>query len=97
MNRLTSCESLAATGRLPYFDFFILSDSTDPDIWIAEEAAFLALRARTGGEQRIFYRRRPKNIDRKAGNIAEWVQAHYIPQTVDRVLIYDLTQPPHDS
>ena len=28
---------------------FILSDTTDPDIWIAEEAAFLALRDRTGG------------------------------------------------
>ena len=30
------------------FDLFILSDTTDPDIWIAEEAAFLALRDRTG-------------------------------------------------
>ena len=29
------------------FDIFILSDTTDPDIWIAEEAAFLALRERT--------------------------------------------------
>ncbi|MFC6747511.1 glucans biosynthesis glucosyltransferase MdoH [Methylobacterium persicinum] len=26
-----------------------------------------------GGEARIFYRRRPKNIERKAGNIADWV------------------------
>ncbi|GJE39088.1 glucans biosynthesis glucosyltransferase MdoH [Methylobacterium persicinum] len=66
-------ESLAATGRLDRFDFFILSDTTDPDIWIAEEASFLALRERTGGEARIFYRRRPKNIERKAGNIADWV------------------------
>ena len=44
-----------------------------PDSWIEEEAAFLALRARTGGHRRIFYRRRPKNIARKSGNIAEWV------------------------
>jgi membrane glycosyltransferase len=56
------------------FDIFILSDTTRPDVWIAEEKAFLALRERTGGESRIFYRRRPKNIARKAGNIAEWVQ-----------------------
>jgi membrane glycosyltransferase len=55
------------------FHFFILSDTTDPDIWIAEEQAFLALRQRTGGERRIFYRRRPHNIERKAGNIADWV------------------------
>lgn len=66
-------ESVEATGALDAFDFFILSDTTDADTWIAEEAEFLALRARTGGEDRIFYRRRPRNIDRKAGNIAEWV------------------------
>ncbi len=65
-------ESLAETGAIDRFDVFILSDTTDPDIWIAEEAAFLDLRARTGSD-RIFYRRRPRNIDRKAGNIAEWV------------------------
>ncbi|MCC7273592.1 MAG: glucans biosynthesis glucosyltransferase MdoH [Alphaproteobacteria bacterium] len=66
-------DSLAETGALDRFDFFILSDTTDPEIWIAEEAAFLALRARTGGHDRIFYRRRPKNVERKAGNIADWV------------------------
>jgi membrane glycosyltransferase len=67
-------ESLARTGRAAHFDIFILSDTTDPDAWVAEEAAFLALRRRTGDEDRLFYRRRPKNIERKAGNIAEWVQ-----------------------
>ena len=65
--------SLDATGRGAAFDIFILSDTTDADIWVAEEAGYLALRARLKGEGRIFYRRRPKNIDRKAGNIAEWV------------------------
>jgi membrane glycosyltransferase len=67
-------ESLAATGRLDRFDLFILSDTTDPDIWIAEEVAFLALRARTGGHDRIFYRHRRFNTERKAGNIADWVR-----------------------
>jgi len=67
-------QSLEATGQVAQFDLFILSDTTDPDIWIAEEAAFLALRDRTGGHGRIFYRRRPKNTERKAGNIAEWVR-----------------------
>ncbi|MCJ2015189.1 glucans biosynthesis glucosyltransferase MdoH [Methylobacterium sp. J-076] len=67
-------ESLDATGRIDHFDFFILSDTTDPDVWIAEEASFLALRERTGGAARIFYRRRPKNTERKAGNIADWVR-----------------------
>ena len=67
-------ESLASTDRLDWFDLFILSDTTDPDIWIAEEAAFLTLRARTGGYDRIFYRHRRFNTERKAGNIADWVR-----------------------
>ena len=65
--------SLAAAGALDHFHLFILSDTTDPDAWVTEEAAFLALRARTGDNDRIFYRRRPKNTERKAGNIADWV------------------------
>ena len=30
-------------------------------------------------------------------DIANWVEAHYTPLTVDSVIIYDLTQPPRDS
>ena len=59
---------------------FILSDTTDPDIFIAEEAAFLALRERLGADAHIYYRHRPKNDAKKAGNIAEWLQrfgGHY--------------------
>lgn len=67
-------ESLAAAGALERFDIFILSDTTQPEIWVAEEAAFLALRERTGDAARIFYRRRAKNTERKAGNIADWVR-----------------------
>lgn len=66
------CESVAATGRLAHFDFFILSDTTDPAIWIAEEVAYLRLRGNACAG-RLFYRHRAKNIARKAGNIAEWV------------------------
>ncbi len=65
-------ESLGDAGAAGAFDIFILSDTTNPDIWIEEEAAFLALRRRTGSD-RIFYRRRKKNIARKSGNIADWV------------------------
>ncbi|HJS88034.1 MAG TPA: glucans biosynthesis glucosyltransferase MdoH, partial [Acetobacteraceae bacterium] len=65
-------ESLEAVGAAAWFDLFILSDTTDPETWIAEEAAFLALRARPG--VRIFYRHRPRNIGRKAGNVADWVR-----------------------
>jgi membrane glycosyltransferase len=65
---------LADLRVLPHFDVFILSDTSDPDTWIAEEVAFLGLRARTGGDGHIFYRHRTSNEGRKAGNIGEWVR-----------------------
>jgi membrane glycosyltransferase len=66
-------EALKGMGASGFFDIFILSDTTSAEAWIAEERAFLALRERTGGTERIFYRHRAKNTARKAGNIAEWV------------------------
>ena len=39
----------------------------------------------------------PTTGSSESSDIADWVETHYIPQTVDRVLIYDLTQPPRDS
>ncbi|WP_426956928.1 glucans biosynthesis glucosyltransferase MdoH [Muricoccus radiodurans] len=68
--------ALRTAGAADRFDLFILSDTTDPDAWVREEAAYLALRARAGEGARIFYRRRRHNTDRKAGNIADWVTRH---------------------
>lgn len=65
-------ESVAATGAAPCFDVFVLSDTTDPQIFVSEEAAYLALRERFS-DAAIFYRHRAKNDAKKAGNIAEWV------------------------
>ena len=67
------CEDIATTGLGEHFDYFLLSDTTNPDVWIAEERAFVALRERMRGQGRIFYRHRPKNTARKAGNIADFV------------------------
>jgi membrane glycosyltransferase len=66
-------ESIEATGLGDAFDYFVLSDSTHADAWVAEERAFLALRDRLGEGDRVFYRHRPKNHHRKAGNIADFV------------------------
>jgi membrane glycosyltransferase len=66
-------ESVEATGLGAHFDYFIVSDTTNPDVWIAEERAFLALRERLGPDARVYYRHRPKNHHRKAGNIADFV------------------------
>ncbi|WP_226742422.1 glucans biosynthesis glucosyltransferase MdoH [Microvirga lenta] len=74
-------EEVERTGLGSHFDYFILSDTTQPDAWVAEERAFLALRKRLGeGGARFFYRHRPKNYHRKAGNIADFVSrwgGHY--------------------
>ncbi len=64
--------SLEAAGRLAQFDFFLLSDSNDADAWVEEEVAWAGLRARLGGDARIYYRRRRINIKRKSGNIADF-------------------------
>ncbi len=66
-------ESVEATGLGAHFDYFVVSDSTQPDAWVAEERAFLALREKLGPDARLYYRHRPKNHARKAGNIADFV------------------------
>jgi membrane glycosyltransferase len=67
-------ESLAATGQGEAFDFYVLSDSTDPDAWIAETMAWHALTLRLGRNARVFYRRRRQNTAKKAGNIADFCE-----------------------
>jgi len=66
-------ESVEDTGRGSQFDWFVLSDSTDPAIWIAEEKIVLRLREEIGSG-RLFYRHRPQNTARKSGNIEDWVK-----------------------
>ena len=65
-------EDVERTGLGAAFDFFLLSDTTDANVWIAEERAFVAMRERLP-KARVFYRRRRKNSSRKAGNIADFV------------------------
>ncbi len=67
-------ESVAATGQIERFDFFILSDTTRPAIGVEEEKVYAELVERVGGQGRLFYRRRASNAGRKAGNIADWVR-----------------------
>jgi membrane glycosyltransferase len=69
----TMAEEVASTGLAANFDFFLLSDTTNPDIWVAEERAFQGLRQHVGPDIRVYYRHRPQNTARKAGNIADFV------------------------
>jgi len=66
--------SIEATGDLESFDFFILSDTRDLDLWVMEETSWTNLCRRLGGFGRIYYRRRKTNENRKAGNIGDFVR-----------------------
>jgi membrane glycosyltransferase len=67
-------ESVRGTGQLESFGFHVLSDTTDDAIAQIERERFDELRRRFDAEGRMFYRRRPKNVGRKAGNIADWLR-----------------------
>ena len=62
-------ESVQRSGTLEHFDFFVLSDSSEPDLCVAELAAWKALCGAVDGFGRIFYRRRLRRVKRKSGNI----------------------------
>jgi membrane glycosyltransferase len=66
-------ESLRATDQLERFDFFILSDSTDPDKWVEEERRWHALVRDLGALGRIYYRRRFNNEAKKSGNVRDFL------------------------
>ncbi|MEO1678746.1 MAG: glucans biosynthesis glucosyltransferase MdoH [Pseudomonadota bacterium] len=62
-------QRLALTSGAHRFQIFVLSDSQEPETVAAESAAYAPLAALG-----VHYRRRARNADRKAGNIAEWVR-----------------------
>ncbi|MDD5200652.1 MAG: glucans biosynthesis glucosyltransferase MdoH [Terrimicrobiaceae bacterium] len=64
--------SLRATGRAGAFDFFILSDSNQPDNWIDEECAWVSLCSRLRAYGRVFYRKRRVSLNGKSGNVADF-------------------------
>jgi membrane glycosyltransferase len=55
------------------FEIFVLSDTTRPDVYIKETAAYHVLREKLGDRMRVWYRRRPDNVGRKVGNIHDFV------------------------
>jgi membrane glycosyltransferase len=72
-----TCESVAATGALPLFDFYVLSDTSKPELRAAELAAWKHLRRTLGDDApgagaRVFYRWRRRRTRKKAGNVADF-------------------------
>lgn len=65
--------SLERTGELERFDFFILSDSTDPAKWVEEEQRWCELVRELDALGRIYFRRRVMNEGKKSGNIRDFL------------------------
>lgn len=72
-------ESLQRTGESGNFDVFVLSDTSDPDLRVAEQAAWNDLAARLAGQAdgdaaalKLHYRWRQQRTKRKAGNVADF-------------------------
>ncbi len=65
-------QSLADTGQLAGFDFFVLSDTRDPEVWVEEELRWQNMVRALDGKGRIFYRNRPENTSRKSGNLEDF-------------------------
>ncbi|WP_197441534.1 glucans biosynthesis glucosyltransferase MdoH [Thalassoglobus neptunius] len=65
-------ESLERTGQHATFDFFVLSDTQKSEIWLQEERVWAETVKLIPDGMSLFYRRRFKNVARKAGNLAEF-------------------------
>ena len=73
-------DSLRRTGESANFDVYVLSDTNDPDIRAAEQAAWSDLSARLASEEaedqrsglKLHYRWRQQRNKRKAGNVADF-------------------------
>lgn len=72
-NLRATYESIERTGQLARFDFFILSDSTNPDKWVEEERRWCHLVRELDALGRIYYRRRVDNEGKKSGNVRDFL------------------------
>ena len=65
----------ALAARAPgQYAFFVLSDTNQADFWLAEERALMDIVNKDERGCPVYYRRRRRQTERKAGNIADWVQ-----------------------
>ncbi len=71
-NLLAIAHDLKNTGQASAFDIFVLSDTTDPKVWVEEEYTWLEAQKAMPKEIHLYYRRRVKNTARKSGNIEDF-------------------------
>ena len=80
-------ESLRDIGHEQSFDFFVLSDTRDPDIWVQEELEWGELRRALKLKGKVFYRRREKNTEKKSGNLMQFCERW--GGSYDHMIVFD--------
>jgi membrane glycosyltransferase len=73
-NAAAMLQELTDNDCIHDYTLFILSDTRDQTIALQELQALEELRRHFSAGGKIFYRRREDNIDRKVGNLADWVE-----------------------
>lgn len=68
----TLYRGLRERGELSRYDFFILSDSHNPNQILAEETLWSRLVKELEADNKLFYRRRRTRSKRKSGNVADF-------------------------
>lgn len=71
-NLLAIADGIKENGKAEAFDMFVLSDTTNPDLWVEEERMWLECRQFMPKEINLYYRRRSANVARKSGNIEDF-------------------------
>ena len=69
---LAMAQDLATYPEGKLFDFFVLSDTTQPDIWVQEEVLWFEVKNKFPSHMNLFYRHRPRNTAKKSGNIEDF-------------------------
>ena len=72
-NAAAMLEDLKRRKGPHHYTLFILSDTRDEDIANQEWQAFQYMRATAPAGIEVYYRRRGDNVDKKVGNIVDWV------------------------
>ncbi|AOO83625.1 glucan biosynthesis glucosyltransferase H [Bosea vaviloviae] len=67
-------DSVEATGEGPWFDYFVLSDTSDAAVAAAEDRLAAQWANEIGATSRLTYRRRTDNAGFKAGNVRDFCE-----------------------
>jgi len=73
-NASAMLSDLAQRKSAHRYTLFVLSDTQDLDIAATEWQAFQTLRTEAPKGFAVHYRRRTKNVDKKVGNLADWIE-----------------------